>query len=305
MGTERGGPEPACREQFRAAVSVIQSLPRTGSYRPSYEEMLRFYSYYKQATLGPCLAPRPGFWDPIGRYKWDAWRSLGRMSREEAMSAYVAEMKLVAQKVIDTVPLGEVTEDVFSYFAPLYQVIPDMPRPPEAFLRRVTGWKEQELCSDDPAAPEPPSLPEEPASPGPVTSSCSPEPQSPRALDLEVFCDSLEQLEPEPVLAEQKGVAEEDPETGTSPEPPLDKEELEGPRGPQDLDTWLVGTVQALQESMQDVQGRLRSLESRPWPPAQGPRPRPLRLSATTLLFLLLWPFVAQWLLRQLRAQKR
>ncbi|XP_005394628.1 PREDICTED: acyl-CoA-binding domain-containing protein 4 isoform X4 [Chinchilla lanigera] len=300
MGTERGGPEPACREQFRAAVSVIQSLPRTGSYRPSYEEMLRFYSYYKQATLGPCLAPRPGFWDPIGRYKWDAWRSLGRMSREEAMSAYVAEMKLVAQKVIDTVPLGEVTEDVFSYFAPLYQVIPDMPRPPEAFLRRVTGWKEQELCSDDPAAPEPPSLPEEPASPGPVTSSCSPEPQSPRALDLEVFCDSLEQLEPEP-----KGVAEEDPETGTSPEPPLDKEELEGPRGPQDLDTWLVGTVQALQESMQDVQGRLRSLESRPWPPAQGPRPRPLRLSATTLLFLLLWPFVAQWLLRQLRAQKR
>lgn len=41
-----------------------------GSYRPSYEEMLRFYSYYKQATMGPCLVPRPGFWDPIGRYKW-------------------------------------------------------------------------------------------------------------------------------------------------------------------------------------------------------------------------------------------
>lgn len=30
MGTESGGPEPACREQFQAAVSVIQSLPRTG-----------------------------------------------------------------------------------------------------------------------------------------------------------------------------------------------------------------------------------------------------------------------------------
>lgn len=44
--------------------------PRSGSYRPSYEEMLRFYSYYKQATMGPCLVPRPGFWDPIGRYKW-------------------------------------------------------------------------------------------------------------------------------------------------------------------------------------------------------------------------------------------
>jgi hypothetical protein len=29
----------------------------------------------------------------------DAWNSLGKMSREEAMSAYITEMKLVAQKV--------------------------------------------------------------------------------------------------------------------------------------------------------------------------------------------------------------
>ena len=33
---------------------------------------------------------------PIPR---DAWNSLGQMSREEAMSAYITEMKLVAQKV--------------------------------------------------------------------------------------------------------------------------------------------------------------------------------------------------------------
>uniref|UniRef100_A0A803XXM5 ACB domain-containing protein n=1 Tax=Meleagris gallopavo TaxID=9103 RepID=A0A803XXM5_MELGA len=31
--------------------------------------MLKFYSFYKQATQGPCNIPRPGFWDPIGRYK--------------------------------------------------------------------------------------------------------------------------------------------------------------------------------------------------------------------------------------------
>lgn len=29
----------------------------------------------------------------------DAWNSLGKMSREEAMSAYITEMKVVAQKV--------------------------------------------------------------------------------------------------------------------------------------------------------------------------------------------------------------
>uniref|UniRef100_A0A8C3QQU3 ACB domain-containing protein n=1 Tax=Cyanoderma ruficeps TaxID=181631 RepID=A0A8C3QQU3_9PASS len=127
--------EPGCGAQFRAAVQVIQGLPRSGAYRPSYEEMLRFYSYYKQATAGCCQGPRPGFWDPIGRYKWDAWHSLGRMSKEEAMAAYVAEMKKVAQKVIDTVPMDETTEEMFRYFEPLYEVIHDMPRPPESFFK--------------------------------------------------------------------------------------------------------------------------------------------------------------------------
>ncbi|XP_072795275.1 acyl-CoA-binding domain-containing protein 4 isoform X10 [Vicugna pacos] len=273
MGTKNESPEPNCQKQFQAAVSVIQNLPKNGSYRPSYEEMLRFYSYYKQATVGPCLVPRPGFWDPIGRYKWDAWNSLGKMSREEAMSAYITEMKLVAQKVIDTVPLGEVAEDMFGYFEPLYQVIPDMPRPPETFLRRVT------------------------------------ESQPPRDLDSEVFCDSLEQLEPELVDAEQRGALGGEPDTRNSPVSTTEKENLGSSLlGPQELDTWLMGTVQALQESMQDVQGRLQSLESMPSPPRQQrppPRPWPLRLSGPALLFFLLWPFIVQWLFRQFRTQKR
>ncbi|XP_045345199.1 acyl-CoA-binding domain-containing protein 4 isoform X15 [Leopardus geoffroyi] len=269
MGTENENPEPDCQKQFQAAVSVIQNLPKNGSYRPSYEEMLRFYSYYKQATMGPCLVPRPGFWDPIGRYKWDAWNSLGKMSREEAMSAYITEMKLVAQKVIDTVPLGEVAEDMFAYFEPLYQVIPDMPRPPETFLRRVTGWKEQALNGDARAAPELPCPPREPALPNPapvlspVSPIPSPESQPPRDLDSEVFCDSLEQLEPElQVWTEQKGAPGGEPDTRNSSPLPAEKEG--SPLGPQELDTWLVGTVRALQESMRDVQGRLQNLESLP-----------------------------------------
>ncbi|KAM5149841.1 acyl-CoA-binding domain-containing protein 4 isoform 2-T2 [Callospermophilus lateralis] len=304
MGTKNESPEPDYQKQFQAAVSVIQNLPKNGSYRPSYEEMLRFYSYYKQATMGPCLVPRPGFWDPIGRYKWDAWNSLGKMSREEAMSAYITEMKLVAQKVIDTVPLGEVAEDMFGYFEPLYQVIPDMPRPPESFLRRVTGWKVQVLNGDDGAVPGPPCHPKQPAPP-------CPESQPPRDLDLEVFCDSLEQLEPELVWAEQRGAAGGEPDTRNSLEPPGEEEGLGVTLlEPQELDTWLVGTVRALQENMLDVQGRLQSLESKPQhPEQQKPRPRarpwPLRLSASTLLFLLLWPFVVQWLFRQFRIQKR
>nr|XP_015294113.1 PREDICTED: acyl-CoA-binding domain-containing protein 4 isoform X1 [Macaca fascicularis]XP_015294114.1 PREDICTED: acyl-CoA-binding domain-containing protein 4 isoform X1 [Macaca fascicularis]XP_015294116.1 PREDICTED: acyl-CoA-binding domain-containing protein 4 isoform X1 [Macaca fascicularis] len=309
MGTERESPEPDCQKQFQAAVSVIQNLPKNGSYRPSYEEMLRFYSYYKQATMGPCLVPRPGFWDPIGRYKWDAWNSLGKMSREEAMSAYITEMKLVAQKVIDTVPLGEVAEDMFGYFEPLYQVIPDMPRPPETFLRRVAGWKEQVVNGDAGAVSEPPCLPKEPAPP-------SPESHPPRDLDSEVFCDSLEQLEPElPSDSSQQGWAEQQAASGgkrdprNSPVPPTEKEGSTA--GPQELDVWLLGTVRALQESMQEVQARVQSLESMPRPPEQRPQPRPsarpwpLGLPGPTLLFFLLWPFVVQWLFRMFRTQKR
>ncbi|XP_068932275.1 acyl-CoA-binding domain-containing protein 4 isoform X3 [Petaurus breviceps papuanus] len=315
MGTERHGSEPDCQKQFHAAVTVIQSLPKNGSYRPSYEEMLRFYSYYKQATQGPCHVPRPGFWDPIGRYKWDAWHSLGRMSQEEAMAAYIAEMKVVAQKVIDTVPLGEVDDGMFDYFVPLYEMIPDMPQPPETFLKKLTAQKEKMPNGDVKTAPEPREPPEEPV---PQAS----EAQLPRVpsihgrasmdLDSEVFCDSLEQLEPEQgewLKEELKEVLEG--ETDISSDHLLSREtEMVGkaPQGPQEFEAWLASTVRALQESMQDVQGRLRCLESLPRPtqrPSSQQGPWALEISTPTLLLLLLWPFVVQWLYRQFRRQKR
>ncbi|GAB0093872.1 acyl-CoA-binding domain-containing protein 5 [Sergentomyia squamirostris] len=70
----------------------------TGSYQPSNDMMLKFYSYYKQATLGPCTQSKPGFWDVVNRAKWQAWKHLGEMSREQAMTSYVEELK----KIIET-----------------------------------------------------------------------------------------------------------------------------------------------------------------------------------------------------------
>ncbi|XP_059181230.1 acyl-CoA-binding domain-containing protein 4 [Centropristis striata] len=139
------------QKRFQAAVDVIHNLPKNGSYRPSYEVMLRFYSLYKQAVCGPCTVPRPGFWDPVGRYKWDAWRRLGEMSSESAMAAYVDEMKKVAQEVIDTMPMNEKTASLFHHFEPLYVVIDDMPRPPESLLTLTEGVKGSEHA-DRPAA---------------------------------------------------------------------------------------------------------------------------------------------------------
>ncbi|XP_020656907.3 acyl-CoA-binding domain-containing protein 5 [Pogona vitticeps] len=107
--------------RFEAAVKVIQSLPKNGSFQPSNEMMLKFYSFYKQATQGPCNSPRPGFWDPIGRYKWDAWSALGDMPKEEAMIAYVEEMK----KILETVPMTDKVEELLHVLGPFYEFVED------------------------------------------------------------------------------------------------------------------------------------------------------------------------------------
>lgn len=84
-------------EKFHAAVNVIRSLPKSGSYQPSNELMLRFYSYFKQVTEGPCDKSKPAFWDIINRTKWEAWNRLGNMTKEEAMEAYVAELHRIVE----------------------------------------------------------------------------------------------------------------------------------------------------------------------------------------------------------------
>ncbi|XP_041029370.1 acyl-CoA-binding domain-containing protein 5-like isoform X1 [Carcharodon carcharias] len=128
-----------CQRQFQAAVSVIQALPKNGSYRPSHEKMLKFYSYYKQATVGSCSISRPGFWDPVGRIKWDAWKALGNLSKKDAMMTYVEEIKQTAQEVIDTMSGTGSAEQQFHLFEPLYEVVKDMPRPPGFSLKKVSG----------------------------------------------------------------------------------------------------------------------------------------------------------------------
>ncbi|XP_063391583.1 acyl-CoA-binding domain-containing protein 5-B isoform X2 [Cydia fagiglandana] len=97
-------------EKFNAAVNVIRSLPKSGSYQPSNELMLRFYSYFKQATEGPCDKPKPGFWDVVNRAKWESWNKLGNMSQTEAMQAYVDEL----HKIVETMSYSS---DVASFLS--------------------------------------------------------------------------------------------------------------------------------------------------------------------------------------------
>lgn len=93
-------------QRFNAAVNVIRGLPKSGSYQPSNDMMLRFYSYFKQATLGPCTQKKPPFWDIVGKAKYDSYKSLGNMPKERAMELYVDELK----KIIETMSHNEGTE---------------------------------------------------------------------------------------------------------------------------------------------------------------------------------------------------
>uniref|UniRef100_A0A3B3VH27 Acyl-CoA-binding domain-containing protein 5 n=1 Tax=Poecilia latipinna TaxID=48699 RepID=A0A3B3VH27_9TELE len=107
------------QKRFEAAVKVIKSLPPNGPFQPSNDMMLKFYSYYKQATIGPCNIPRPGFWDVVGKAKWDAWNSLGEMSEEEAMAAYVDQMKLI----LEGMPMTDEVEELLRILGPFYELI--------------------------------------------------------------------------------------------------------------------------------------------------------------------------------------
>ncbi|XP_019745132.1 acyl-CoA-binding domain-containing protein 5A [Hippocampus comes] len=105
--------------RFDAAVKVIKSLPPDGSFQPSNDMMLKFYSYYKQATVGRCNIARPGFWDAVGKAKWDAWNSLGEMTKEEAMAAYVDEMKLI----LEGMPMTGEVEELLQILGPFYELV--------------------------------------------------------------------------------------------------------------------------------------------------------------------------------------
>ncbi|XP_030220565.1 acyl-CoA-binding domain-containing protein 5 isoform X2 [Gadus morhua] len=112
--------ESSLEARFDAAVGVIRSLPEDGPYQPSDNMMLMFYSYYKQATLGPCHAPRPiGFWDSRGKAKWDAWSSLGNMTKEEAMINYVDDIQLI----LETIPVSEEVSELVEKLGNFYSEV--------------------------------------------------------------------------------------------------------------------------------------------------------------------------------------
>lgn len=75
-------------ENFNYAVEQIRNLPSDNKNSPSDEMKLKFYGLYKQATLGKCNIDKPWAINIVECKKWEAWNSLGDMSREQAKVKY-------------------------------------------------------------------------------------------------------------------------------------------------------------------------------------------------------------------------
>ena len=72
--------------KFEQAAEEVQRLPR----KPDNKTLLQLYGLYKQATQGNVGGRRPGFTNPVGRAKHDAWARLRGKSQDAAMEEYIA-----------------------------------------------------------------------------------------------------------------------------------------------------------------------------------------------------------------------
>ncbi|KAM9307584.1 enoyl-CoA delta isomerase 2-like [Gastrophryne carolinensis] len=75
----------ATPEDFQQAQNKLKTLNKD----PGNEIKLKLYALFKQATQGSCNAPKPGMLDFVNKAKWDAWNSLGKVSKEQARQSYV------------------------------------------------------------------------------------------------------------------------------------------------------------------------------------------------------------------------
>lgn len=83
-------------QAFLTAAEDVKKLTE----RPSDQELLDLYGYYKQVTVGDINTDRPGMlsFDLKGKAKWDNWNSRKGMSKEDAEQVYIKLVEQLKQK---------------------------------------------------------------------------------------------------------------------------------------------------------------------------------------------------------------
>jgi len=72
--------------QFKEAVAFVQNGK---GVNPDNNTKLKFYAAFKQSQQGPNNTKEPSRLKIIERAKWQAWKDLGKISKDDAMRAYI------------------------------------------------------------------------------------------------------------------------------------------------------------------------------------------------------------------------
>ncbi|NUM36894.1 MAG: acyl-CoA-binding protein [Candidatus Brocadiae bacterium] len=83
------------QEQFEKAAKDSKNI----AVKPSNDDLLFLYAHYKQANEGNCTGKRPGMMDLVGRAKYDAWKKLEGMTKEDAMKKYIDKVHSLKGKI--------------------------------------------------------------------------------------------------------------------------------------------------------------------------------------------------------------
>jgi len=76
-------------KQFEAAAEAVKKLPKD----PGNDVKLQLYALFKQGSAGDVEGKRPGFTDPVGRAKYDAWAKVKGIGKDEAKKKYIDLVK--------------------------------------------------------------------------------------------------------------------------------------------------------------------------------------------------------------------
>ncbi len=71
---------------FLEAQAQVKALTK----KPSNDDLLKLYAFYKQGSQGDVIGKRPSGFDFVGGAKYDAWAAVAGLTKEEAQQKYIA-----------------------------------------------------------------------------------------------------------------------------------------------------------------------------------------------------------------------
>lgn len=86
-------------KSFKAAVKIVQCLPKSGPVYVGLNQQLRFYALYKIATKGDNHTEKPHMWRLENRLKWESWYEMNGMDQTEAKQIYLDEMGEIVKEI--------------------------------------------------------------------------------------------------------------------------------------------------------------------------------------------------------------